>query len=329
MTSTSRWTKATALVATAAALLTLPALISAAVEYLPDSVDSIEVTFEAENNYYVEHLDLNKCLSVFTVPDTSKYNSIMAEEGDMGINFYLDDQCQEYDFSILSQTTEYQGAFASVKYTGEYKGAKPGFYENREFSDTVFPDAAGTPDPAPAPGTGRTPTKTAGAGGAATVTAFEGTTTTGASSALGSLAADAGKTVGTTNAAGLFVGMGIIGLVVFAGIIGLGVFVYRKRGGKRGGDGQAFMTLSTGRDDYDEEVGLAGENGPHSSALMQSRVGVSFDDDRYPSEYRDELGEKSDDDEDSVELGGYPQVPEGPTQYSHEPGTLPQNLRAP
>ncbi|KAG0297411.1 hypothetical protein BGZ96_006591 [Linnemannia gamsii] len=306
-----RWTNTAAV----ALLLLSPILISAAVEYDPESAKTIELTIEAEDNYYVETLELNKCHNTFSLADTSKYNAIGAEEDDMGINFYLDDKCEEYDFSILSQVTEYQGAFAGLKYTGEYKGAKTGFYENREFSGTVFPDAAGTPDePVTAPGTG-------GAGTGTGTKPAEGTST-----ALAGLAAD-GSTTWVSPSAGLAVGMGIIGTIVVAGIVALGVFVYRRRG--KHGDGRAFMTLSTGRDDYDEETGLAGENGPHSSALMQSRVGVSFDDDRYPSNYRDEAEKSDDDDDDEVGLGGYPQVPEGPTQYSHEPGTLPQNLRAP
>ncbi|KAK3845475.1 MAG: hypothetical protein J3R72DRAFT_435872 [Linnemannia gamsii] len=316
----TKWTKAAT--ATAVLLITLPTLISAAVEYLPDSVETIEVTIEAENNYYVEHLELNKCLSTFTVPDTSKYNAILAEDPGMGINFYMDDKCEEYDFSMLSQLDEYQGAFAGLKYTGEYKGAKPGFYENREFSNTVFPDPEGTPDPTP-----DSTTTTPGTGTGSTPV-------TGTSTVLGSLAAG-GKTNDVTSynmpSVGLAIGMGIIGTVVFAGIVALGVFVYRRHngsGGKRG-DGRAFMTLSTGQDDYDEETGLAGENGPHSSALMQSRIGVSFDDDRYRDEAENEKSNGDDDDDDEVGLGGYPQVPEGPTQYSHQPGTLPQNLRAP
>ncbi|KAF9125766.1 hypothetical protein BGW39_007169 [Mortierella sp. 14UC] len=302
-----------------------------AVEYLPDSVEKIEVTIEAENNYYVEHLELNKCLSTFTLADTSKYNAILAEDPDMGINFYMDDKCEEYDFSMISQLDEFQGAFAGLKYTGEYKGAKPGFYENREFSDTVLPDPEDTPDPAPGSTTPTTPgTGTGGTGS---------TPVTGTMTALASLAAGGNTSNATTSnmpSAGLAVGMGIVGTVAFAGIVALGVFVYRRHNGTGGngkrGDGRAFMTLSTGRDDYDEETGLAGENGPHSSALMQSRVGVSFDDDRYPHNYRDETeknNDSDDDDDDEVELGGYPQVPEGPTQYSHQPGTLPQNLRAP
>ncbi|KAF9902613.1 hypothetical protein EC991_004746 [Linnemannia zychae] len=317
----ARCPKKTATAAAAILLLTLPTLISAAVEYRPDSVEKIEVTIEAENQYHVEHLELNKCLSTFTLKDTSKYNAIMAEDPGMGINFYMDDKCEEYDFSMVSQLDEYQGAFAGLKYTGEYKDAKPGFYENREFSDTVLPDSAGSTTPT---------TPETGAGGTGSTPA------TGTSTVLASLVADGSANNATTSnmpSVGLAVGMGIIGTVAFAGIVALGVFVYRRHngtGGKRG-DGRAFMTLSTGRDDYDEETGLAGENGPHSSALMQSRVGVSFDDDRYPHNYRDEPEKSSDSDEDDdeVELGGYPQVPEGPTQYSHQPGTLPQNLRAP
>ncbi|KAH7047645.1 hypothetical protein BKA57DRAFT_463046 [Linnemannia elongata] len=313
----ARWT----ITAAAAVLLIAlsPTLISAAVERLPDSAQTIELTIEAEDNYYLETLELNKCHSTFSLADTSKYNAINAEEDDMGINFYLDDKCEEYDFSVLSQITEYQGAFAGLKYTGEYKGAKTGFYENREFSETVLPDPVGTPDDTPAPDTTNPNTGTG-----------SGTGTNppeGSSTALAGLAAD-GNTTFTSPSVGLAVGMGIIGTVVVAGIVALSVVVYRKYGGKKRGDGRAFMTLSTGRDDYDEETGLAGENGPHSSALMQSRVGVSFDDERYPHNYRDEA-EKSDDDEDEVGLGGYPQVPEGPIQYSHEKGTLPQNLRAP
>ncbi|KAG0301532.1 hypothetical protein BGZ97_002749 [Linnemannia gamsii] len=322
-----RWTITAAV---AALLLLSPTLISAAVEYDPDSAPTMELIFEAGDNYPVENLELNKCHNTFALADTSKYNAISAVEPDMGINFYMDDKCEEYDFSILSQVTEYQGAFASVKYTGQYKDAKTGFYENREFSETVLPDATGTPD---APTT-TVPDKPAapnpGNGGAGTGTGTGTKPAEGTSTALAGLAADGQTTTWTSPSAGLAVGMGIIGTVVVAGIVALGVFVYRRHGGKgKRGDGRAFMTLSTGRDDYDEETGLAGENGPHSSALMQSRVGVSFDDDRYPSKYRDEAEKSDDDDDDEVELGGYPQVPEGPIQYSHEPGTLPQNLRAP
>ncbi|KAF9541165.1 hypothetical protein EC957_003357 [Mortierella hygrophila] len=312
----ARWTITAA---AAVLLITLtPTLISAAVEFLPDSAPTMDMIFEAEDKYLVDTIELNKCHNTFSLADTSKYNAITAQEDDMGVNFYMDDKCEEYDFSILSQITEYQGAFASVKYTGEYKDAKPGFYENREFSETVFPDAVGTPDATPAPDTTNPNT---GAGSGTGTHPAEGTST-----ALAGLAAD-GSTTFTNPSVGLAVGMGIIGTVVVAGIVALSVVVYRKYGGKKGGDGRAFMTLSTGRDDYDEETGLAGENGPHSSALMQSRVGVSFDDERYPHNYRDEA-EKSDD-EDEVGLGGYPQVPEGPIQYSHEKGTLPQNIRAP
>ncbi|KAF8936018.1 hypothetical protein BGZ47_009702 [Haplosporangium gracile] len=310
-----RWTATTA----AVLLITLPTLISAAVERLPDSAQTIGLTIEAEG-YHLETLELNKCHNTFSLADTSKYNAIGAEEDDMAINFYMDDKCEEYDFSMISQITEFQGGFASLKYTGEYKDAKPGFYENREFSDTVFPDPAGTPD-APVPDTTNPNT---GAGSGTGAKPAEGTST-----ALAGLAADGSTTTFTNPSVGLAVGMGIIGTVVIAGIVALGVVGYRRygNGGNKRGDGRAFMTLSTGQDDYDEETGLAGENGPHSSALMQSRVGVSFDDDRYTSNYRDEA-EKSDDD-DEVGLSGYPQVPEGPTQYNHEPGTLPQNLRAP
>lgn len=262
-----RWTNT----AVVALLLLSPILISAAVEYIPDSAKTIELTIEAEGGYDVEILELNKCHNTFSV-DTSKYIAIGAVDDDIAINFYMDDKCEEYDFSIVSQIAEYQGAFASLKYTGEYKDAKTGFYENKEFSETVLPDAADTPDtPVTAPGTGT------GTG----VKPAEGTST-----ALAGLAAD-GSTTWISPNAGLAVGMGIIGTIVVAGIVALSVFVYRRHA-KRS-DGRAFMTLSTGRDDYDEETGLAGENGPHSSALMQSRVGVSFDDDRYPHNYRDEV----------------------------------------
>lgn len=274
----ARWTITAA---AAVLLITLsPTLISAAVERLPDSAPTINLVIEAEDKYHVESLELNKCHNTFSLADTSKYNAMTAEEDDMGINFYMDDKCEEYDFSILSLTTEYQGAFAGVKYTGEYKGAKPGFYENREFSETVFPDAVGTPDATPAPDTTSPNT---GTGSGTGTNPPEGTST-----ALAGLAAD-GNTTLSNPSVGLAVGMGIIGTVVVAGIVALSVVAYRKYGGKKRGDGRAFMTLSTGRDDYDEETGLAGENGPHSSALMQSRVGVSFDDERYPHNYRDEV----------------------------------------
>ncbi|KAF9930107.1 hypothetical protein FBU30_000857 [Linnemannia zychae] len=287
-----RWTATTA--AAAALLITFPALISGAVERLSDSIPTMDFIVEAPS-YGVHKLELNKCYTNFDLTQSQKYTALSTEEDDMAVNFYMDDKCEEYDFSMVSEVTGFQGAFAAVKYVGEYSNAKKGFYENKEFSETVFPDEIGTPD---------------------------------APEATALAAASGNSSVFTMSNAGLAVGMGIIGTITIAGIVALGVFVYRRHKGNksRRGDGKAFMSL-TGQDDYDEETGLAGENGPHSSALMQSRVGVSFDDERFPTKYRDE--EKSDGEEDEVEFGGYPQVPEGPTQYNHQPGTLPQNLRAP
>ncbi|KAF9115143.1 hypothetical protein BGX27_008734 [Mortierella sp. AM989] len=287
-------------------VLTLPAVISAAptieqlssspysypaisnnlqkraIQYVDPSDPQIEVTFEADNNYYLETIKLNECVNTFSLPlpplaSYRNYSAITFPEATMAVNFYTDDECKEYDFSVQSEVHEFSGAFASVKYAGEYSDVKPGVYDDHELTRTAPPNP------------------------------------------------NALVNTGTGNA-GFVAGVGLIGLIVIAGVIGLGVMVYRKYSGpKRGGDGRAFMTLSTGRDDYDDEAGLTGENGPHSSALMQSRVGVSFDDERYPVEYRDE--EHASDDE-QVELNVYPQNAPAPTQYRDEPGTQPQNARS-
>ncbi|KAG0265771.1 hypothetical protein BG011_004125 [Mortierella polycephala] len=280
-----------------------------AVVYIEDSEPTADITFENGESYVLRTVELNKCfkadLDTDPVTHHPKYSSITTMEPDMALNFYMDDDCQEYDFSIISEVREFIGAFASIMYVGQYDDAKQGFYEDKEFSKTVLPDSNSDPNPA-------------------TPSSPSPSTTDPAVTTMGPTKAAAG-----TASAGFAIGMGIIGMVILSGMIGLAFMCYRKFGpdGKRG-DGRAFMTLSTGQDDYDDEVGLTGENGPHSSALMQSRVGVSFDDERYPTEYRDEdQAVASGDDE--VELGAYPQNPAGPKQYRAEPGTQPQNLRAP
>ncbi|KAG9327135.1 hypothetical protein KVV02_008765 [Mortierella alpina] len=262
----------------------------APVEFIADSEPSIELTFEANDSYYLQALTLNQCQNQLVLPENGThvrpYYAITTPESAMGINFYLDENCQEYDFSVLSEVREFVGAFASLKYVGEFKNAKTGFYENTEFSTTVFPDSRTDPGP---PESGRQPLVTPG------------------------------NTVTTTGNAGLAVGMGIIGMVLVLGIVGVSVLAYRRfgpEGRRRGGDGGAFMTLSTSAD-AEEQVGLTGENGPHSSAVMQSRVGVSFDDERYPAGYRDEEHESSDEGE--VELG-YP-------KDDAEAGLQPQNAK--
>ncbi|CAO3563202.1 unnamed protein product [Mortierella alpina] len=265
----------------------------APVEYIADSEPTIELTFEANDSYYLQALTLNQCQNQLVLPENGthvrSYYAITTPEIEMGINFYLDENCQEYDFSVLSEVREFVGAFASLKYVGEFKNAKTGFYENTEFSTTVFPDASSEPGP---PESGRQPMVAPG------------------SSVAG---------VRTGNA-GLAVGMGIIGMVLVLGVVGLSVLAYRRfgpEGRRRGGDGGAFMTLSTSAD-AEEQAGLTGENGPHSSAVMQSRVGVSFDDERYPTGYRDEEYDGSDDD--AVELG-YPK------NDADEAGVQPPNAK--
>ncbi|KAF9989773.1 hypothetical protein BGZ75_004950 [Mortierella antarctica] len=279
------------LLATAAPASSSSQLVKRApVEFIADSEPSIELTFEANDSYYLQALTLNQCQNQLVLPENGThvrpYNAITTPEIAMGINFYLDENCQEYDFSVLSEVREFVGAFASLKYVGEFKNAKTGFYENTEFSTTVFPDSSTDPGP---PESGRQPLVTPG------------------------------NTVTTTGNAGLAVGMGIIGMVLVLGIVGVSVLAYRRfgpEGRRRGGDGGAFMTLSTSAD-AEEQVGLTGENGPHSSAVMQSRVGVSFDDERYPAGYRDEEHESSDEGE--VELG-YP-------KDDAEAGLQPQNAK--
>ncbi|KAG0208296.1 hypothetical protein BGX28_000688 [Mortierella sp. GBA30] len=255
-----------------------------AVEFIEDSEPTTELTFEANDSYYLQPLTLGECQNNLVLPENGthvrNYAAMTTLVPDMALNYYLDENCQEYDFSIVSEVREFVGAFASIKYVGQFSNAKQGFYENTEFSKTVLPDSDSEPGP---PESGRQPP----------VSPDKATSGGGISS--------------TANSAGLAIGMGIIGMVILSGMIGAAVFVYRKygpEGRKRGGDGGAFMTLSTDGD-AEEQVGLTGENGPNSSALMQSRVDVSFDDERYPAGYRDE-DKDSDDDDGEVELGAYP-----------------------
>ncbi|KAF9580630.1 hypothetical protein BGW38_002648 [Lunasporangiospora selenospora] len=255
----------------------------AAVSYVETSLPTIDLTFHGvDRKDYTDKVKLNECFSAITLPidnHVRNYTAITSNSAkNFAINFYMDDQCTEYDYSVVGDLNQYQNSFASILYVGQYNDAKPGFYENREFSKTTLPDQ----------GTG-------GAGG-------DGSSGTGS--------------------AGFAVGVGIIGMVILMGVIALGVVGYRKfqsRYGRKRGDG-VFMTLATERDDDDD-----GENGPHSSALMQSRVGVSFDEERYPTNYRDDNDNASDadDDDDEVELGGYPQNPTGPTQKVPDHGIQP------
>ncbi|KAG0368013.1 hypothetical protein BGZ54_002823, partial [Gamsiella multidivaricata] len=239
-----------------------------AIVYVVESEPAIELTFEANDSYYLESLKLDECTSTLSLPLTPgtagrNYSAITAPDPEMALNFYTDENCQEYDFSVVSEVHEFAGYFASVKYVGQYSDVKPGVYDKQEISRTAVPD--GEPqDPLPAPGSS-SPT----------------TTTTTTNAPAGST--DSATSQSAYSSAGFAVGMGIVGFVAMAGIVGLGVFLYRNHGGdkkKRTGEGGRFMSLSSGRDDYDDEVGLTGENGPHSSALMQSRVGISFDDER-------------------------------------------------
>ncbi|KAI1311895.1 hypothetical protein EDD11_003296 [Mortierella claussenii] len=274
----------------AALLVVLPTLLTAAptssqphpsplqkraIQYIEESDPNIELTFETLDSYFLQALPLNTCVggADLKIPSQSVYSAMGASEPEMAINFYLDDKCQEYDFSIQSGVPEYAGSFASAKYIGMFSGVKPGVYDKKELSKTAFPEG----EPMAAPIISVAPDSLSS----------NNNPTTGPS----------GQNNGGMLSAGFAVGMGIVGFLAMAGIVGLGAFFYHKNGGtfggvldgkKRGGDGRAFMTLASGRDDYDDEVGLTGENGPHSSALMQSRVSGSFDDERYPATYRDE-----------------------------------------
>ncbi|KAF9347083.1 hypothetical protein BGX26_001413, partial [Mortierella sp. AD094] len=268
-----------------------------AVQYVDPSDPETEVTFEANDSYYTDNFPLNECVNTFKLPlsppaNYRKYNGMMFVDTTMVVNFYTDDQCKEYEFSIQSGVNEFAGAFASAKYVGEFTDVKPGIYDDHEVTKTAPPNPNAVSNAPTSSDNATAPSSPVASG---------------------------------TSSAGFFAGVGLIGLIVIAGVVGLGVMMYRKYSGgsRRGGDGRAFMTLASGQDDYDDEAGLTGENGPHSSALMQSRVGVSFDDERYPAEYHDE--ERASDDE-NVELSVYPQNPAAPTQYRPEPGTQPQNL---
>lgn len=239
------------------------------VKYVPNSEPLTEVTYMTTSDYYRDAMKLNECFTNFSLPTNTQFMGITTVDHEVAINYYLDTECTEFEFSIQSEYNEYAGQFASAKYVGQFLDAKPGLYENKEFSPTVLPDQ--DPDGANHDGpvglpknpnpqqqqSGNTPTAA-------------GTGTSG------------------TSSVGFIIGAGLVSILTVAGVVALGVFLYRKHQDK-GRGGSKFMTLATGRDDYDDEVGLTGENGPHSSALMQSRVGVSFDDERFPAKYQDEV----------------------------------------
>ncbi|KAF9897647.1 hypothetical protein BX616_005226 [Lobosporangium transversale] len=311
------WTTRMALSTTMVLLLTLPALLSAApitpftkrdVKYIEDSDPEMDLTYEAKGRYLLAKLKLDECATPAQFQLPREYDAMTTGEPEMALNFYLDDQCQDYEFSLQSEVHEFAGAFASMKYVGMFSDVKPGIYDEHELSKTALPQG----EPQTTNIIQTPPTNQDGANVPNGPNNSKDTTDGGISSP------------------GFAVGMGIVGFLSMAGIVALGVFLYRKHnsfgGQKRGGDGRAFMTLN-GQDEDDDETGLtAGENGPHSSALMQSRVAASFDDERLPaSRYRDE--DHASDDE-QVELGAYAQNPTGPTQYRSEPGTLPQNARS-
>lgn len=238
------------------------------VKYVTDSEPLTEVTYMTTTDYYRDAMKLNECFTNFSRPDNTEFMAITTPDHEVAINYYLDTECTEFEFSIQSEYRNYTGEFRSAKYVGQFLDAKPGLYENTEFSPTVLPDQdpdganhdgpIGLPkNPKKEQQQGNTPT-TAGAGTAG------------------------------TGSVGFIIGAGLVSILTIAGVVALGVFLYRKH--QTGGRGDSkFMTLATGRDDYDDEVGLTGENGPHSSALMQSRVGVSFDDERFPAKYHDEV----------------------------------------
>lgn len=258
-----------------------------AIQYMAESEPEMELTVEANESYYVEHLKQDECVNTFSVPPAKpgttaafKYDALTASESNMVVNFYMDDQCQEYEFSIVSEVPQFSGYFASVKYVGEFSDVKPGVYDKEEISRTVLPGKEPLPDTIKFD-------KPAGGGGG------------GGGNGNAPLTSNDAPTVSNPRSPGFYIGVGIIGTVTVAGILAMGVFTYQKQTGKRR-DGQ-FMTLSADDD----------ENGPHSSALMQSRADASFDDERLQAGYRDENAS-----DDEVELNGYPQ--------KSEPGTLPQ-----
>ncbi|KAF9981733.1 hypothetical protein BGZ65_003631 [Modicella reniformis] len=279
-----------------------------AVQYLDDSEPDMELTIEANDSYYLATIKLDECINKFPVPPTPgvaegafKYNALTAPSPDMVINFYTDDQCQEYEFSVVSEIHQFVGYFASAKYVGEFSGSKPGVYDKQEISKTVVP--AENPDPITIVQTEEDPS----GGGAG------GNKTTAPSTSDEPVGITAPNPSGNgTSSAGFMVGVGIIGTITIGSIVGLSVFLYHKyEGAGKRSDGK-FMTVSTGDDEDD------GENGPHSSALMQSRVEASFDDERPQVDYRDRDENASDDE---VELGGYSHDPSNSTQHRAEPGT--------
>ncbi|KAF9365564.1 hypothetical protein BGX34_009473 [Mortierella sp. NVP85] len=268
-----------------------------AIHYQEESETEIELTVEANDSYSLEILRLNECVSKFATPSVAgttafKYNALALPEPDMVVNFYTDNQCQEYEFSMVSEVHQFVGYFASIKYVGQFSEVKPGVYDSHEISKTALPSGQPLPDtftlePSDDPVKGSGGGGGGGAGGAG-----------GGKTDAPPLTSDDPAKIPSpnspssgTSSAGFIVGVGIIGIVTIAGVVGLSVLLYRKHGNKRGGDAR-FMTVSTGDDDE-------GENGPHSSALMQSRVDASFDDERPQTGYRDE--------NDEVELSGYPQ----------------------
>ncbi|KAG0335560.1 hypothetical protein BG004_008403 [Podila humilis] len=284
-----------------------------AIKYVTDSEALTEITYMTNDDYYRDAMPLNTCFTNFSRPVNTRYLAITAPDHQVAINYYGDTECAEFEFSILSEYTDYAGEFGSAKYVGQFLDAKPGMYESREFSPNDMPDQ--DPDGENHKDSGIKPkippTQQQPQQG-------------GEPTAQGS-----GSNSGTSSV-GFIIGVGLVGLLTIAGVVASGVWLYRRHSNGGGRGDKRFMTLATGRDDYDDEVGLTGENGPHSSALMQSRVGVSFDDERFPGKYHDEEQAASDEEsENRVELGAYPQNPAGPKQYRPEPGTLPQNQKDP
>ncbi|KAG0055571.1 hypothetical protein BGZ83_008182 [Gryganskiella cystojenkinii] len=329
----------------------IPALVRRDVSYVTASAPLIEVTFQTQDTPYIEHLNLDECFSNFKLPlsgpnpdiPVRNYTNIIATDAEVGLNFFLDDQCNEFDFAIQSQVLSWVGSFASVRYVGQFLDAKPGLYE-RELSPTALPDQ----DPDGKNHTGPVSLPTSSSVSSALPTSSVTTTSVSSSASATTTAAEITTATSTptstetpvpsgTHTAGFAVSSGIVGIVAFAGVIGACFLGYKKfiaggaaggllKGNNRGGGGDGrFMSL---REDYDDEI--VAENGPHSSALMQSRVGVSFEDERFDGQPTGSgAGMYSDDDEDDerVELGAYPQNPTAPTQYRPEPGTMPQNAR--
>ncbi|KAG0030774.1 hypothetical protein BGZ81_002186, partial [Podila clonocystis] len=225
------------------------------VKYVTDSESLTEVTYMTTSDYFRDAMKLNECFTNFSRPANTEFMAITTPDHEVAINYYLDTECTEFEFSIVSEYNNYTGEFASAKVL------------------TEDPDGANHDGPVGQP----KDTKPQQQQGNTSTTTGAGTTGTGS--------------------VGFIIGAGLVSILTIAGIVALGVFLYRKH--QNGGRGDAkFMTLATGRDDYDDEVGLTGENGPHSSALMQSRVGVSFDDERFPAKYQDEDQADSDDEDD-------------------------------